>query len=236
MPSPADKDRGKPVASFKTTWIIEGSFYGEIDRFIKKNGLTRPVVLMTALTLFLNRWNGSRDITFSATVSGRNSRYYGEMEVTGLIGFFANALFIRNIIDVDKTILDYLRQVRDNFIDDLNYDAYPFVKLLGQLPDIKPDILGYTGFFNYHNYDYYKASEYKIDDNEREGALEKLEPMKRAFGLTVGEYGDFLKLGLQWNPHLFQDEKDKVKELFWGILKQIVQDSHLTIKQIEWQN
>ena len=232
MPSLMDGKRDIPAASFKTTWIIEGSFYEEIDRFIKKNSLTRPVVLMTALTLFENRRNGSRDVTFSATVSGRNSRYYGEMDVTGLIGFFANALFIRNIIDVDKTILDYLHQVRDNFIDDLNYDAYPFVKLLSHLPDITPDILGSTGFFNYHNYDYYKASEYKIDAKDREGYLEKLEPMKRAFGLTVSEYGDFLKLGLQWNPHLFQDESDKIKELFFGILKQVVQDAHLTIKQI----
>ncbi len=176
--------------------IIEKERLALLDQFSKANGITRPSLLLGVFTLFLNQLTGQEDITIFTTVSGRNSSALGSLDVSGIIGFFANSLMVRNIVDEYKTAVDHLHQVQHNFLEDLAYDAYPFQRLLYELPDISVTntFLHSTAFFNYHNYSYYSDTDYTPVYGDGGLAIKKTDTMKNAFGLIVTEYGNCLKL------------------------------------------
>jgi amino acid adenylation domain-containing protein len=127
--APADLAARRTHPAVLMTTIIAGESYAQLQRFAREQGLTQPALLLAALVLFLHQLEGDTDITLSATVSSRNSRFYHNLDVSGLIGFFANVLLLRNTLRGDERVVDYLHQVQDNFLEDLGYDTYPFLKL-----------------------------------------------------------------------------------------------------------
>src|SRR5258708_30668241 len=109
---------------------MKGKILNEIGGFGKINGWTRSGLLLASLILFQNQLNGEEDIAITVSVSGRHSKYYGELDVSGLIGLFVNTLFVWNAIDRDKPIRDFIVEDQNNFLDHLNYETYPFLKII----------------------------------------------------------------------------------------------------------
>jgi amino acid adenylation domain-containing protein len=217
--------------------VIDGAFYAETDHFVKENGLTYATLFITALNLFLYQIHRIADITFSTTVSGRNSKYYGEMDFEQLIGFFANALLVRNKFEEVISVADFMHQVQDSFLDDLTHEAYPFVKLMSELPGITPDILQATGFFNYHNYQHLKTLVYENDLPETGVKIVETDPIQRAFGLTVMEYSNCMKIQFKYNPDAFEYKKPfAVFDQFLAVLKQIVYQPESLINKMSVSN
>lgn len=216
---------------------IEDEAYEKMELFVKEHGLTFPILLISSLTLFLHQLNNQTDVTLSATVSGRNSKYYGELDVSGLIGFFANALLLRNTVDSAIPVLEYLRLVQSSFLDDLKHDAYPFAKLMDEIPGITPALLQATGFFNYHNYDYLKASAYETNLGKISGQINEIAPIQRAFGLTVMEYTNSFQIQLKYNPDFFADSSPAaLMKHFMGVVNQLIDQPELLVGQMKaWE-
>ncbi|MFB6456932.1 amino acid adenylation domain-containing protein [Chitinophaga sp. Hz27] len=214
--------------------VISDDFFQDMDRFIKAQGLTYPALLITALNIFLYEMNEAKDITLTATISGRNNAHYGQLRADNLVGFFANALFIRNSIAENTSLQTYLREVRLRFLDDLNHDAYPTLKLVQELPGITPDLWHVTGFLNYHNYSYLSNAAYEADMFEKEGKIEQIPMMERAFGLTIMEHANCLRVQLKYNWDVFQDAApDVILSRFFAVLRQIIYHPDTMISQIK---
>jgi non-ribosomal peptide synthetase component F len=216
------------------TTVIEGPFYAQLQAFAAKQGLTQPALLLATLTLFLHQLLGDTDCTLSATASNRNSRFYGNLDVSGLIGFFANVLLIRTTVAVDMPVLAYLHQVQDNFLEALDYDAYPLLRLVEELPDLTPDGLYYaTGFFNYHNYQHVTTSGYSAARPEAQ-QVEVIAPMRRAYGLTVTEHANGLHVQFKVNSAAFaRVEAPVTLQAFLGLLQQVVQHPLRPIHELQ---
>ncbi|RBL90352.1 non-ribosomal peptide synthetase [Chitinophaga flava] len=213
---------------------IDGTFYEDIDRVVKEHGVTRTVVFMSALTLLFNHWSGQDDITIFTTVSGRNSKYYGELDVSKLIGFFSNLLMVRNVIDKDMSVVKYLQMVQYNFLDDLSYDDYPVEKLINELPGVVPSaFLDASVIYNYHNYEHYLTSVYQVEESEKIEERRGEMPMNLAFILVITEYKNCLVPQLTFNGNLFDHVQIKtIKDLYFSILKEIVYSPQLSIRQM----
>jgi len=206
--------------------VIANACYDTLMEFARENGLTCPTILLGTLTLLIHRLTGQSDLTLTSTVSGRNSRYFGEMDISGIIGFFANSIFIRSTIDGEMSMIDHLHAVQRNFITDLAYDAYPFEKLLHELPEVSPGLMWDTGFFNYHNYTYYREEAYEITAGKEKGERVKVFPMIRAFGLIVTEYKNCLKMQLMFSRKAYeQADIEKIMEAYFHILDTLMQNN-----------
>ncbi len=224
-------DKEKAVGAER---IIDGQMWLRIDEFVKQNALTRPILLLGVLNILIYRLTGQCDITMTATVSGRNSRYFGELDISGVIGFFANSIFLRNITEDDIVIIEYLHGVQKNFIQDLHYEAYPFEKLLNEIPDAAPTLLKYTGFFNYHNYNHYQEEEYEISDESRKGKVLQVLPMIRAYGFIISEYKNCLRLQILFDKELYRNANILyIMEHYFSILAQILEEPGLLISGLK---
>jgi len=202
--------------------LLEAELYAKVDRFARKNGLTKTSLLLGVLYLMLHQLTNQEDITVMTTVSGRNSRCYQDMDVSGLIGFFANLVAVRNKLSDPGNIINHLKQVQSGFLDDLHHDAYPFEKLVHELfADNADKSLASAVFFNYHNYDYNKEVNHasRVNDDVKTG-----ENMTHyALVVVVKEYKNCLKFNFIFNGHIFPyAQRVHIRDLFVKQLNQVI--------------
>jgi amino acid adenylation domain-containing protein len=223
--------------SIHTTELINGVFHDEIKYFAKENRLTQSVLLMGALTLLLKQLSDQNDITLSTAASGRHSKYYQGLDVSALIGLFVNTLLVRNIIKNEKSVIDYLHEVQNNFLDDLSYETYPFGKLINELPGINHSEFSNTKVtYNYHNYTYLKESNYAIEETDNKRKLENKPLGEFSLSLAVMEYNNCLKLDFAFNGNLISHEHAlEIRDCYFSILRQIVYNPQLLIRQMKEQ-
>ncbi|AEV98678.1 hypothetical protein A4D02_09040 [Niastella koreensis] len=204
----------------KLSLVLDGAFFESIDTFCKKNALTRTSLLLGVLMLLIHRITNKRDVAICTAVSGRNSRYYGEMDVTGLIGFFANLLIVRNEIKDAADILQHLKNVQSGFLDDLQHDAYPFDKLIDELANGRvEDLLKSAVFFNYHNFSDHTNAVYSGEAAESK----KNGDIVTHFGLlfVAKEYKNCLKLNFIFNTTIFPyNQRTAIRNSFTALLQQ----------------
>ncbi|WP_160715183.1 non-ribosomal peptide synthetase [Chitinophaga solisilvae] len=211
---------------------IAGTRLEELSRFVREQGLTRTSLLMGALFLTLYKRYPQEDHTLFMTVSGRSSRYFGAMDVTGLIGNFVNSILVRNTVNREDTLAAFLLSMQEGYLDDLNYDSYPFEKLIHELPAVNPATLSDAlVFLNYHNYDYMSQADIEVTAADTEGWMSRKEPVRMPFGLVVSEYQQVLKLQLVFNAARFSEaDAAQMAGSFHQILAEILSAPHKTIK------
>lgn len=217
LPMMATSDvKGSTIGITRT---IQGQTHERLINFARKNGLSITSLFMGNLVLLLNELSGQDDITVCTNVSGRNSKYYGELDVTGVIGFFANLLLVRHQLNSNDTILQRLLQVQNNFVEALEYDAYPIDKLINELPGINTaSFLDGTVFFNYHNYSYQQASNY-FSNTDKEEKRAGDNPLHMALGLSVTEFNNCLSVQLLFNSSLMNAaQRKQIHERFFALL------------------
>ncbi|WP_212004034.1 non-ribosomal peptide synthase/polyketide synthase [Chitinophaga sp. HK235] len=90
-------------------------------------------LLLSAYYLLLSGYSGQRDIVVGSPVS---NRHYSE--IADLIGFFVNTLALRQEINPEQRITDFIRQVGASVITAQLHQDLPFEKLVDELK-IEPD-------------------------------------------------------------------------------------------------
>jgi tyrocidine synthetase-3 len=217
--------------AYRYTGIIQGGLSDRMDHFIKEHNLTRTALLMGVMNLLVSRMSGRNDTLLVTNVSGRNSRYYGKMEVTGLVGLFANQLLIRNAVDSGRSVAGHLLDIRDNFLDALGYQDYPFWKLVNELPDVdRAELLASSVFLNYTNFNYTQDVSYAGSETESFGTAKYI---AFAFGLAVTEYSNCLRLDLLFNSRLFSSGLAlETGRQFFSILRGVLEDPSRTIGEL----
>jgi amino acid adenylation domain-containing protein len=206
------------------TTLLRGKQYEEAVRFAQKNGLTLTSLFMGTLALTLHNWTEQQDITICTNVSGRSSKYYGELDPRGVIGFFANLLLVRNFVDGQTDVLQFLRGVQDNFLEDLGHDAYPIDRLVTELPGINAaNFLESTVFFNYHNYSYQKAFDYGEEGDKEE--VRGGRPLSMTMGLSVTEFKNCAAVQLLFNGDRFSHvQRNVFRQMFYHVLNGVLRD------------
>ncbi|RLJ72737.1 non-ribosomal peptide synthetase [Pedobacter alluvionis] len=218
---------GREAYSFRLTSVLSGSLFENLNNFSEKNGLTRSSICMGTLIFLLHQLKKTNDVTIGTAFNGRSSEYFGELDVSRSIGYFVNALFVRNIIHPGQPGLAYFQSIQENFLNDLNHSAYPFTKLVSELPDVQlsADFLDQMVFFNYHNYDYLKEAQYFGVDETAENVEDTL-PLKGNFGLTVWEYQNCLKFEFMCHPAVFDKaQRQEIKEQYYFLLQHLMKNS-----------
>ncbi len=224
------------MTSLSTT--IDGGLYRDFDTFVKKNRLTYASLLLGVLNISLHKLTGQDDITVFTQVSGRDGKYYGNMDVTGLVGNFTNMLMVRNRVNGDASAIQFLDQVKQNFLEDLEYDAYPLHKLIDELGDISEEkFLQSTVLFNYHNYIYLKEISVATGDGEQESGIRGEVPLQQAMVVAVSEYKNCLMIQFGFNrdlPH--PGERALIRNTYMTVLKQVISDHGISLSQLFTNN
>ena len=185
----------------RITTAIDGGLYEALDRCTRKYGLTGNTLMLGCFTLLVSRITGRKDVTLTIPVSGRDNRQSGQPDISSLIGYFVNVVFVRNKIDPDMPLHEFLRQAHTSFMNDLVNSAYPFTRLMQELPGVIPDsrLLDDLCIYNYHNYEYLRETRYEAPEEPKEDVI----PMQCTLGLTVTEFDGCTQVEMVFDPDVF---------------------------------
>ncbi|OQP54217.1 hypothetical protein A4H97_22225 [Niastella yeongjuensis] len=214
--------------------LIEGALFEKLDHFGQKHGITRSAFLMAGLHLLTGQLNGDDKTFIFVTVSGRSSKYFGSLDISETVGLFANPIIIVGKIDKELQANKYFLQVQTDFLEGLSYGAFPLEKLMSELPQLAPnEYRKGQVYFNYHNYNWLRAHNYTITEQEREGRIEYPEPMEMAMGIAVKEYNNCLKLEMSFDHKRFTPRQafDSCASYF-SLLNQVIVHEDLPVRQL----
>lgn len=127
---PLDKPRPdlRSFEGHRLYFSIDEELSIQAEAFARQHGVTKYMLLLSVWYLILARYSGQEDIVVGTPVAGRNNT-----EVADVIGFFLNTLAMRNRPVFEKRYLDFLNEVKENTLNALSNQEYPFDDLLEQL-------------------------------------------------------------------------------------------------------
>ncbi|GEC88404.1 edeine biosynthesis hybrid PKS-NRPS EdeI [Brevibacillus brevis] len=127
---PTDHPRPS-VQSFEgdvLTFEIPQEMTEKILALAKNNGSTLYMTLLGALTIMLSKYAGEEDIIIGSPVAGR---HHADLE--NIVGVFLNTLAMRNFPRSDRTVSDFLQEVKERALAALSHADYPFEMLVDRL-------------------------------------------------------------------------------------------------------
>jgi amino acid adenylation domain-containing protein len=138
---------GERSASFIHHYSSE--FSAELDRFSQRHNATLFMSLLAGLSLVAGRYTGKRDVCIGTTTSGRPLP-----ELENLIGFFINILPLRIRLDDQRTVGEYMAEVRKLAVAGFEHQSVPFERILhalgiaqaGKGADLVPLVIRHQNF------------------------------------------------------------------------------------------
>ncbi len=224
FPRPMVQDFEGDAVSFG---LDEGETRG-LRAFAKKRQVTLFMVLSAAFNILLSKLSGAEDIIVGTPVAGRR-----HSDLEGVIGMFVNTLAIRHFPAGDKTVVEFLEQLRTATLDAFENQEYPFEELVEQL-NITRDA-GRNPIFDImfvlQNMDEGKGVEraLKLAPYHYESRLSKFD-----ITLFAIEVGETLRFKWQYGAKLFKKETvERFIGYFRTILAALPAEVETTISQIE---
>jgi tyrocidine synthetase-3 len=124
--SPARKKTGKPLGTGHRRFEWDRDRVDRLETFLQTHKVTAAAFLNTAWGLLLQTTNGSGDVVFDTTVSGRSAKLKGIEEMVGL---FINTLPLRVCSRPGEPTLDLLKRVNVHLQEREQYEHTPLTVL-----------------------------------------------------------------------------------------------------------
>lgn len=97
----------------------------QLQVFSQKQEVTLFMTLLSAFKVLLFHYTGQHDICVGTSLANRT-----QQELEHLIGFFVNALALRNRINADTSFRDLLQQIRASTLEAYDHQDAPFEKVV----------------------------------------------------------------------------------------------------------
>ena len=102
--------------------------FRKIERFAKKTGVSPYVFFISAFFVLLYKYTGQSEIILGSPIANRDIN-----EIKRLIGMFVNNIVIDGKIDSEKTFGQFLEEIKEQVLEDLSHQPYPFDMLVKKL-------------------------------------------------------------------------------------------------------
>lgn len=109
----------------KITFEIGAELTGKLKDLSQKSGMTLYMVLLAAYTILLSKYTGQEDISVGTPVA---CRHFAKLR--DIIGLFVNTLVMRNFPNENKTVNQFLQEVKENALCAYENQDYPFEELV----------------------------------------------------------------------------------------------------------
>lgn len=106
---------------------IETTLHKKIITFCKAKKITPYVFYLAGFYVLLSKFSGNEDVIVGIPVSGRSTKYLNSM------GMFVNTVALRGQPEGDKTVKEFLQEVKRNSSQAIHHQGYPFGELVKKL-------------------------------------------------------------------------------------------------------
>ncbi|MCC8068438.1 MAG: amino acid adenylation domain-containing protein [Ruminococcus sp.] len=141
---------------------ISGNLYYQMNkkiaedtiRFATKYGVTAGNILLATVELVISRYTMTNDVIIAVAENGRSKAKYNTS-----VGMLVKTLMLRNMIDVNSSVISFVRSTADNLYSNMENDIVPYAHLTSNY-GIRPEIM-----FTFQNYG---ISDFKIIEETAE--------------------------------------------------------------------
>ncbi len=224
-------DHPRPIArsgsGSRVRFTVDKKLTSGLKKLAAETGTTLFMVLMAAYNILLSKYTGQEDIIIGTPVEGRR-----HADLHGLIGMFVNTLAIRSYPAGEKTVSDFLGEIRDDLLNAFENQDYPFEELVdkaGVRRDVSRNPL-FDTLLALKKADY---SQFKL--GELSARLVECDLGTSKFDLTIEavDRGETLALDIEYDTALF--ERETVERLgghFMNVLKAVTEDPSKKLRDL----
>ena len=210
----------------KITNIIDEHKFRRITRYAKKIGVSPYMLFISAFYILLYKYTGQEEITLGSPMANRNRN-----EMKRMIGMFVNNIVTKANIQPEKTFKEFLNEIKEQILDDLSYQPYPFdelVKKLGITMDNSRNPL-FDVMFTYQN----KEENILQIDGKDVSILEIYNNVAK-FNLSLEIKPKTHTINIEYCTDLFREETIvNLFEHYMYILEQVMNNTEIKINDID---
>lgn len=210
----------------KITKVLEEKEFRKIERYAKKIGVSPYIFFISTFLVLLYKYTGQEEIILGTPIANRDIN-----ETKRIIGMFVNNIVIDGKINPEETFQDFLNKMKDQILNDLSNQPYPFDMLLKKL-GIQTDNSRNPLFDIMFTYQNKEERTVKIDDKECE-VIELYNHIAK-FNLSLEIKPQIHAINLEYCTDLFKMQTiERMFEHYMNVIDRIMLDSNIKIKDIE---
>ncbi len=200
----------------------------KLNQIAKETGSTMYMVLLSACNVLLSKYSGQEDIVIGSPIAGRP-----HADLENIMGMFVNTLAIRNYPESQKTLKEFLAEVKASSLQAFENQDYQFEELVEKL-DITRDLSRNPLFdvmFVMQNMD---AVELEIEGLKFKPYEVDNKIAKFDMTITATELNKTIGIDISYCTKLFNKQtiQNMSKHLI-NILNSIANDTNLRISEVE---
>ncbi|KAA1243055.1 non-ribosomal peptide synthetase [Aquimarina sp. RZ0] len=200
---PADtmvsEDQGYSVSSI----LLESNkeLSNSLQDLSKSKDTTLFVTLLAALKILLSRYSNQSDVCVGTYIDHRKQK-----GLEGMIGLFKNTLALRSTVDVKKSFLEFLSQVRQTTLEGYDNELVPFDTVLKHLRDNKYINCNYMFEVTFELLDQ-SVNEEVILRNLKTDLFSNNDEMNgQEIAFSISETKKGLQMSVKYRTNLFKEE------------------------------
>ncbi len=228
MPTDYSRPNAKNFEGDRYNFVLDEELSSAINRLAKESGTTLYMVLMAVYNILLSKYSNQNDIVVGSPVAGRQNA-----DLENIIGMFVNALPMRNIVDDNKSFMDFLYSVRDTSLKAYENQDYQFEMLVEKLNlQVKP---GRNPVFDVaFVLQNMKMPQMSVDGLNFIPFRDDAKSSKSDFTLLATEEKETISFVFEYCTKLFKFETiERLSKDFVKIIKTVTVDTEIKIKDIE---
>lgn len=191
----------------------------------KEFGVSPYMFFLSTLFVLLYKYTGQEEIIIGSPVTGRRNN-----QLQDIIGMFVNNIAVDGKIDSSKKFAEFLNTIKQQVLNDLEYQDYPYnllVKKLGLTNDSTNNPL-FDVMFAYQN-----ANSNKLTLGNESVEIIKSSSGISKFNLSIEIEPDTRVVNLEYRTDLFKESTiDRLFEHFINALNIISDNNDVLIKDI----
>lgn len=216
------------LRSYKGNTISKQLSEKDFEKYItsaKKLGASPYMFFLSALFVLLYKYTGQDEIVIGSPVAGRSNN-----QLQDIIGMFVNNIAVDGKIDSSKKFTDFLNNIKQQVLSDLEYQDYPYNELVKKL-DISTNSSSNPLFDVMFAYQNANSNKFTLDDKSVE--IIKSNSGISKFNLSIEIEPDTRVVNLEYRTDLFKEDTiNRLFEHFINVLNVISNNNDVLIKDI----
>lgn len=206
--------------------VIDENQFRKIERYAKKIGVSPYMLFLSAFFILLYKYTGQKEIILGSPFANRNIN-----ETKRIIGMFVNNIVVKGNINPEATFQEFLNVMKEQILDDLSNQPYPFDMLIKKL-GIKVDNSRNPLFDVMFTYQNKEENSLRLDDKETK--IIEIDNGIAKFNLSLEIKPKSHAINLEYCSGLFKKQTiEKMFEHYINIINNIIGNNNVKIKDIE---
>jgi len=212
----------------ESRYEIDKAVTERLTRIARENQISLNVMLQTAWSILLQRYNDTKDVVFGAVVSGRPPEVIG---IEKMVGLFINTIPVR-IQKNDISFIELAKEVQLNASESIRYDYLPLADIQANT-ELKNNLFNHIMIFENYPMDKQVSN---INDEEAFGfSIKGVEVFEQTnYDLTLSIIpGETIAIRVTHNGNVYsKGEIEKVFRHFNMVINQVIETPRINAENI----